>query len=142
VYCWLFSLIALSGFWGKEKLEAEPHTPQEAQLLVRCQHWPMASSRQPVTGASGSNDAKTEAAGQRQEDVAALVAIQAREVLQVIFAWRLINAYFVRTFFQPDEYFQALEPAWQLAYGEGNGAWLTWVCQAATSYQSSLLHAY
>lgn len=32
-----------------------------------------------------------------------------------------------RTFFQPDEYFQALEPAWNLAFGPNSGAWLTWV---------------
>lgn len=40
---------------------------------------------------------------------------------------RLINALTIRTFFQPDEYFQSLEPAWQLAFGEDSGAWLTWV---------------
>lgn len=38
---------------------------------------------------------------------------------------RVINAVSVRTFFQPDEYFQALEPAWRMVFGEG---WLTWVC--------------
>lgn len=41
--------------------------------------------------------------------------------------FRLINAYYVQTFFQPDEYFQALEPAWQLAFGRAGGAWITWV---------------
>ncbi|KAI0976178.1 Alg9-like mannosyltransferase family-domain-containing protein [Xylaria arbuscula] len=51
---------------------------------------------------------------------------QAREVLTVIFAVRFANALCVRTFFQPDEYFQVLEPAWQLVYGENSGAWLTW----------------
>ncbi|RYO79549.1 hypothetical protein DL766_005605 [Monosporascus sp. MC13-8B] len=59
-------------------------------------------------------------------DLSALVAKQTRDTLAVIFAWRLINTLCVRTFFQPDEYFQALEPAWQLVYGEGSGAWLTW----------------
>ena len=54
--------------------------------------------------------------------------VRARETLAAIFAWRLINALCVRTFFQPDEYFQALEPAWQLVYGKDSGAWLTWVC--------------
>ncbi|KAI1426000.1 Alg9-like mannosyltransferase family-domain-containing protein [Xylaria sp. FL1777] len=58
--------------------------------------------------------------------VAALIAQQAREVLTVIFAVRFVNALCVRTFFQPDEYFQVLEPAWQLLYGENSGAWLTW----------------
>jgi hypothetical protein len=33
----------------------------------------------------------------------------------------------VKTFFQPDEYFQSLEPAWQIAFGEDQGAWITWV---------------
>ncbi|KAF8425651.1 Alg9-like mannosyltransferase family-domain-containing protein [Tirmania nivea] len=36
---------------------------------------------------------------------------------------RVINAVSVSTFFQPDEYFQALEPAWRMVFGEG---WLTW----------------
>ncbi|RYP79212.1 hypothetical protein DL771_000190 [Monosporascus sp. 5C6A] len=59
-------------------------------------------------------------------ELGALVAKQTRDTLAVIFAWRLINALCVRTFFQPDEYFQALEPAWRLVYGEDSGAWLTW----------------
>ncbi|QUC22299.1 uncharacterized protein UV8b_06540 [Ustilaginoidea virens] len=45
-------------------------------------------------------------------------------LLLVVF--RLLNAWCVRTFFQPDEFFQSLEPAWQLAFGPGSGAWLTW----------------
>lgn len=40
---------------------------------------------------------------------------------------RLINAFWVTTFFQPDEFFQSLEPAWDLAFGSDSGAWLTWV---------------
>ncbi|OTA93097.1 glycosyltransferase family 22 protein [Hypoxylon sp. CO27-5] len=55
-----------------------------------------------------------------------LGSVQPREALAVIFAFRLINALCVRTFFQPDEYFQALEPAWRMAFGENSGAWLTW----------------
>ncbi|KAG5975777.1 glycosylphosphatidylinositol anchor biosynthesis [Claviceps cyperi] len=39
---------------------------------------------------------------------------------------RLINAWWISTFFQPDEYFQSLEPAWELAFGPNSGAWLTW----------------
>ena len=54
-------------------------------------------------------------------------SVQVRDTLAAIFAWRLFNAICVRTFFQPDEYFQALEPAWQLVYGKDSGAWLTWV---------------
>ncbi|BCR83238.1 putative glycosylphosphatidylinositol-alpha 1,2 mannosyltransferase [Aspergillus chevalieri] len=43
-----------------------------------------------------------------------------------LIAFRLINALLVRTFFQPDEFFQSLEPAWQLAFGKDQGAWMTW----------------
>ncbi|ORY69998.1 GPI mannosyltransferase 3 [Pseudomassariella vexata] len=56
----------------------------------------------------------------------AAVATQVKDALAVLFAFRLINALCVRTFFQPDEYFQALEPAWQMAFGHESGAWLTW----------------
>lgn len=48
--------------------------------------------------------------------------------LKHIFIVRLTNAWWLATFFQPDEYFQALEPAWNLAFGDRSGAWLTWVC--------------
>ncbi|RPA81644.1 hypothetical protein BJ508DRAFT_238951 [Ascobolus immersus RN42] len=41
----------------------------------------------------------------------------------LILAFRLVNALTTRTFFQPDEYFQALEPAWDLVFGRG---WITW----------------
>lgn len=47
--------------------------------------------------------------------------------LRNIFVIRLINAWWLATFFQPDEYFQSLEPAWNLAFGPESGAWLTWV---------------
>lgn len=63
----------------------------------------------------------------RDKAVAILIAEQAREALTVIFAVRFANSLCVRTFFQPDEYFQVLEPAWQLLYGNDSGAWLTWV---------------
>lgn len=63
----------------------------------------------------------------RDKTVAALITEQAREALSVIFAVRFANSLCVRTFFQPDEYFQVLEPAWQMMYGNDSGAWLTWV---------------
>ncbi|KAI7220512.1 glycosyltransferase family 22 protein [Hortaea werneckii] len=44
----------------------------------------------------------------------------------LLFAWRYANAVSLGTFFQPDEYFQALEPAWNLAFGPESGAWITW----------------
>ncbi|KAM0476703.1 hypothetical protein ACHAPX_006124 [Trichoderma viride] len=46
--------------------------------------------------------------------------------LRDIVILRLLNALYLATFFQPDEFFQALEPAWRLAFGPGSGAWLTW----------------
>jgi phosphatidylinositol glycan class B len=48
--------------------------------------------------------------------------------LRDIIVIRLINAWWIATFFQPDEFFQSLEPAWDLAFGSKSGAWLTWVC--------------
>lgn len=54
--------------------------------------------------------------------------IRTAHVVGGLLALRLINtACTDRTFFQPDEYFQALEPAWNLAFGPNSGAWLTWV---------------
>lgn len=41
--------------------------------------------------------------------------------------FRIINAFSIKTFFQPDEYFQSLEPAWDAAFGPESGAWTTWV---------------
>jgi len=38
-------------------------------------------------------------------------------------SFRLINAYFSRSFFQPDEYWQSLEPAHLWVFGYG---WKTW----------------
>ncbi|KAI5801489.1 Alg9-like mannosyltransferase family-domain-containing protein [Peziza echinospora] len=46
------------------------------------------------------------------------------ELLYVfVLSIRIVNAVSVRTFFQPDEYYQALEPAWRLIFGDG---WVTW----------------
>ncbi|EMC97642.1 glycosyltransferase family 22 protein [Baudoinia panamericana UAMH 10762] len=47
-------------------------------------------------------------------------------ILLALFSLRVINALSVQTFFQPDEYFQSLEPAWRIAFGEQSGAWITW----------------
>jgi phosphatidylinositol glycan class B len=48
-------------------------------------------------------------------------------VFALLVAFRIVNALTLRTFFQPDEFFQSLEPAWQLAFGEASDAWITWV---------------
>jgi Alg9-like mannosyltransferase family len=49
------------------------------------------------------------------------------DVLLFLVAFRILNALTLRTFFQPDEYFQSLEPAWRIAFGKDSGAWITWV---------------
>ncbi|KAF2223543.1 Alg9-like mannosyltransferase family-domain-containing protein [Elsinoe ampelina] len=48
------------------------------------------------------------------------------KILLFLLAFRTFNAFTLKTFFQPDEYFQSLEPAWKLAYGGDSGAWITW----------------
>lgn len=53
-------------------------------------------------------------------------------ILLLLIAYRLVNAFAVQTFFQPDEYFQSLEPAWQIAFGDDQGAWITWVSEIAS----------
>ncbi|KAH7336475.1 glycosyltransferase family 22 protein [Rhexocercosporidium sp. MPI-PUGE-AT-0058] len=50
----------------------------------------------------------------------------AKDAWMMLLVFRCINALAVRTFFQPDEYFQSLEPAWQMAFGPQSGAWITW----------------
>jgi len=64
----------------------------------------------------------------------ALVNIQtAKDIWTFLLVFRVFNSFLVKTFFQPDEYFQALEPAWEMAFGEGSGAWITWVCDLFNS---------
>ncbi|RKF53298.1 GPI mannosyltransferase 3 [Erysiphe neolycopersici] len=48
------------------------------------------------------------------------------DIWKFLVIFRCINAYFVQTFFQPDEFYQSLEPAWQMAFGTNSGAWITW----------------
>ncbi|KAJ5090857.1 GPI mannosyltransferase [Penicillium argentinense] len=50
----------------------------------------------------------------------------AANIFLFLLAFRILNAFTVRTFFQPDEFFQSLEPAWQIAFGKDQGAWVTW----------------
>ena len=54
-------------------------------------------------------------------------ATTAQDILLFLIAFRILNALNIRTFFQPDEFFQSLEPAWQIAFGRDSGAWITWV---------------
>ncbi|KAF1921977.1 Alg9-like mannosyltransferase family-domain-containing protein [Ampelomyces quisqualis] len=53
-----------------------------------------------------------------------------------LLAFRIVNALTLRTFFQPDEFFQSLEPAWQLAFGHSSNACITW--EWRTQLRSSL----
>ncbi|KAI4596272.1 glycosylphosphatidylinositol anchor biosynthesis [Pestalotiopsis sp. 9143b] len=76
------------------------------------------------TAAVSANDASL--ARPVQENTA---AAQVKDALAVLFAFRIANVLCVRTYFQPDEYFQALEPAWQLVFGPDSGAWMTWEWQ-------------
>jgi phosphatidylinositol glycan class B len=52
-------------------------------------------------------------------------------VLLLLVALRIVNALVLKTFYVPDEYYQSLEPAWQLAFGSNSGAWITWVGEKA-----------
>ena len=58
-----------------------------------------------------------------------------RDILLFLVAYRILNALSVRTFFQPDEFFQALEPAWEIAFGADSGAWITWVSKHLVASQ-------
>ncbi|KAJ8104615.1 hypothetical protein OPT61_g10662 [Boeremia exigua] len=57
-------------------------------------------------------------------------------VFALLLAFRVVNALTLHTFFQPDEFFQSLEPAWQLAFGGASNAWITW--EWRTQLRSSL----
>ena len=46
-----------------------------------------------------------------------------RRIFLALVCIRIFNALTIRTFFQPDEYYQSLEPAWKLVYGYGETTW-------------------
>lgn len=75
------------------------------------------SAKQPPRGAGDG----------RQRPATEGFVVQTKHVLLGLLVLRWLNALCLRTFFQPDEYFQALEPAWSIAFGADSGAWLTWV---------------
>lgn len=69
-----------------------------------------------------------EASQQRQLHSQHGLSLRSGHVLIGLVVLRLVNTICTgHTFFQPDEYFQALEPAWNLAFGPHSGAWMTWV---------------
>jgi Alg9-like mannosyltransferase family len=49
--------------------------------------------------------------------------IQDKRIFLALVCVRIFNALTIRTFFQPDEYYQALEPAWKLVFGYGEVTW-------------------
>ncbi|KAI9701308.1 MAG: glycosylphosphatidylinositol anchor biosynthesis [Bogoriella megaspora] len=51
---------------------------------------------------------------------------QAKDVFWLLICFRVANALSLSTFFQPDEYFQSLEPAWAMVFGPESGTWKTW----------------
>ena len=55
-----------------------------------------------------------------------------QDILLFLLAFRILNALSIKTFFQPDEYFQSLEPAWEIAFGADSGSWITWVSKQQT----------
>lgn len=46
-----------------------------------------------------------------------------RRIILALLCIRVVNALTICTFFQPDEYYQSLEPAWKLVYGYGETTW-------------------
>jgi len=50
-------------------------------------------------------------------------ALLDRRLLLFLIALRAFNALTIRTFFQPDEYYQSLEPAWRFVFGYGELTW-------------------
>jgi GPI mannosyltransferase 3 len=53
----------------------------------------------------------------------AQVILQDRRIFLGLFCIRIFNALTINTFFQPDEYYQSLEPAWKLVFGYGERTW-------------------
>ena len=51
------------------------------------------------------------------------VLFQDRRIFFTLLCLRIFNALTICTFFQPDEYYQSLEPAWNVVYGYGEITW-------------------
>ncbi|KNG86193.1 putative mannosyltransferase [Aspergillus nomiae NRRL 13137] len=83
---------------------------------------PPSRLRPPPPSSSSSTSTSTSTSSSR----ARTTTVSTSHVFLFLVAFRLLNALSLRTFFQPDEFFQSLEPAWQTAFGETHGAWITW----------------
>src|SRR5579859_2842680 len=46
-----------------------------------------------------------------------------KRLLILLISLRIFNALTITTFFQPDEYYQSLEPAWKSVFGYGELTW-------------------
>lgn len=82
----------------------------------------MSSNQSDSTANTNRIETNNDASSEKQTN-----SLLRQHVLLLLIGLRLFNALTLRTFFQPDEYYQALEPAWWFAFGDGAGAWITWV---------------
>ncbi|KAI4157907.1 MAG: hypothetical protein LQ342_007912 [Letrouitia transgressa] len=65
-------------------------------------------------------------------------AATSQDVFLFLVAFRILNALSIKTFFQPDEFFQSLEPAWQIAFGDHSGVWITWLQEWENQLRSAI----
>jgi hypothetical protein len=88
----------------------------------------MSSNPTPATKGEAREEQPFDFAGHHDNHVHDLVNRQTvKDVFWLLVVFRFVNSLCMKTFFQPDEYFQVLEPAWQMAFGAESGAWITWV---------------
>ncbi|KAL2822779.1 Alg9-like mannosyltransferase family-domain-containing protein [Aspergillus cavernicola] len=80
----------------------------------------------PSSSPTPSNDVLSPPSRLRPPSAPKTDASTSTNILLFLIAFRLLNSLTVRTFFQPDEFFQSLEPAWKIAFGENQGPWITW----------------
>lgn len=119
-----------------------PHI-QSRQDLPRSSQEPRRPEPPAMSSSTTTPSAKVDTPpGKSQQPVRPGATWSRLHVFLLLVAFRIVNALTVRTFFQPDEYFQALEPAWKIAFGEGkegvpsgslDGPWITWVCLISVS---------
>ena len=116
--------------------QCPPRDERRTGRRARRRHSPMATSSPPATPMSQASTKvghessvisdKAESFRRRALE-RVKQASTAQDVLIFLIAFRILNALSVKTFFQPDEFFQSLEPAWDIAFGANTGAWITWV---------------
>lgn len=119
---------ASSSSSGGSVKESSPREPPRSSLPPLREYKEYKESRRPkeTRETRPSKDTREKESREPRE-------ITPTTILLSLIAFRLINALVVRTFFQPDEFFQSLEPAWQVAFGKDQGAWMTWVSSSHTT---------